>query len=115
MILIFYSTMKKSGTENLEQQQEKSGLLKELKTYFTPFNVVIISLIVIGSMALISGWICNVERYNSLGKRLQLNIFWLPNRRKYQFGNRFTTYSLLSNRNPTSFLSDSIVVSKKME
>jgi len=52
MILIFYSTVKKIGKNNVEQQQEKSGLLKELKTYCTPFNVVIISLIVFGSMAL---------------------------------------------------------------
>ena len=52
MILIFYSTMKKSGKKNIEQQQEKSGLAKELKIYFTLFNVVVTSLIVVGSMAL---------------------------------------------------------------
>ena len=52
MILIFYSTVKKIGKKNIEQRQEKSGLLKELKIYFTLFNLVTISLIVVGSIAL---------------------------------------------------------------
>ena len=52
MKLIFYSNMKKIGKKNIEQQPEKSGLLKELKIYFTLFNVVTISLLVVGSMAL---------------------------------------------------------------
>ena len=52
MILIFYSTVKKIGKKNIEQRQETSGLLKELKIYFTLFNVVTISLIVVGSMTL---------------------------------------------------------------
>ena len=49
----FHSTKKKSRTENLEDSQEKPKLSSELKLLLKPLNVITISLIVIGSIALL--------------------------------------------------------------
>ena len=49
----FHSTEKKSRTENLEDSQEKPKLSSELILFIKPLNVIIISLIVFGSIALL--------------------------------------------------------------
>ena len=51
--LNFHSTKKKSRKENFEVSQEKPILSRELKLFLKPFNVIIISLIVIGLIAFI--------------------------------------------------------------
>ena len=48
-----YSTDKTNKTGNTQRQSEKSGVLKEIKKYFTIFNVVIVLFIVVGSIFLI--------------------------------------------------------------
>ena len=45
--------MKRSRKENLELPQEKPSLSRELKFFFTPFNVIIVLLSAIGLIALI--------------------------------------------------------------
>jgi hypothetical protein len=51
--LNFHSTIKRNRKENFEPSKENSRLSRELKLIFTPFNVIIISLIALGSIALI--------------------------------------------------------------
>ena len=75
ILLIFYSTVKKIGKNNVEPQKQKTGLLKELKIYFTPFNVVIISLIVVGSMTLYQVGFVMWKDMTLWGKDLSLIFF----------------------------------------
>ena len=53
IILNVYFTDKTSRTGNTQRQPEKSGMLKEIKNYFTIFNVIIVLLIVVGSIIMI--------------------------------------------------------------
>jgi hypothetical protein len=51
--LNFHFSTKKRQKESIEQKQEKSNSLEELKLILSPFNIFIISLIVAGSLFLL--------------------------------------------------------------